>query len=53
MLKSLKLTRGKKMFYHFDQNNSGGLFDFDEADGITHHVIEACVHYLNGKKEWF
>lgn len=27
------------MFYHFNQNNSGGSFDFDESQGITHHVI--------------
>lgn len=26
-------------FYSFNQNNSGGSFDFDEADGITHWVI--------------
>jgi len=26
-------------FYEFDQNNSGGRFDFDEAAGITHHVV--------------
>ena len=27
------------MFYHFNQNNSGGSFDFDENRGITHHVV--------------
>lgn len=27
------------MFYNFDQNNSGGSFDFDANMGITHHVI--------------
>lgn len=27
------------MFYEFDQNNSGGFFDFDESAGITHWVI--------------
>lgn len=27
------------MFFHFSQNNSGGSFNFDEKDGITHHVI--------------
>ena len=27
------------MFYHFNQNNSGGSFSFDENQGITHHVI--------------
>lgn len=27
------------MFYHFNQNNSGGSFVFDEDQGITHHVI--------------
>lgn len=27
------------MFYTFDQNNSGGRFDYDEACGITTHVI--------------
>lgn len=26
-------------FYEFSQNNSGGSFDFDEAAGITHHVV--------------
>jgi hypothetical protein len=26
-------------FFLFSQNNSGGGFDFDEASGITHHVI--------------
>lgn len=27
------------MFYHFDQNNSGGSFSFDGNEGITHHVV--------------
>ena len=27
------------MFYHFNQNNSGGSFLFDENQGITHHVV--------------
>jgi hypothetical protein len=27
------------MFFDFDQNNSGGGFDFDAEAGITHHVI--------------
>jgi hypothetical protein len=27
------------MFYLFNQNNSGGSFDFDKASGITHYVI--------------
>lgn len=27
------------MFYTFNQNNSGGSFDFDKARGITHYVI--------------
>lgn len=26
-------------FYHLTQSNSGGCFDFDEAAGITHHVV--------------
>ena len=26
-------------YFHFNQNNSGGGFDFDEATGITHHVV--------------
>ena len=26
-------------FWTFDQNNSGGSFDFDEKSGITHYVI--------------
>lgn len=27
------------MFWHFNQNNSGGIFDFDEFSGITVNVI--------------
>jgi hypothetical protein len=27
------------MFHDFNQNNSGGGFDFDKRSGITHHVI--------------
>lgn len=27
------------MFYLYDQNNSGGGFDFDADKGVTHHVI--------------
>lgn len=27
------------MFYTFNQNNSGGDFDFDKVAGITHYVI--------------
>lgn len=31
------------MFFHFNQNNTGGSFTFDEARGLTHHmVIEAA-----------
>jgi len=26
-------------FYTFNQNNSGGSFDFDKNSGITHYVI--------------
>ena len=26
-------------FFHFNQNNSGGSFDFVESKGITHHVV--------------
>lgn len=26
-------------YWTFDQNNSGGSFDFDKERGITHHVI--------------
>ena len=26
-------------FYHFSQNNSFGEFKFDEATGLTHHVV--------------
>lgn len=50
------------MFYHFNQNNSGGSFDFDETAGITHHVViearsaseanekaEALGLYFNGE----
>lgn len=33
------------MFYTFNQNNSGGSFDFDEKLGITQYVvIEASNH---------
>ena len=27
------------MFYHYPQNNSGGIFNFDKEDGITRHVV--------------
>lgn len=27
------------MFYHYSQNNSGGSFDFNKEEGITHHVV--------------
>lgn len=30
-----RLTR----FYEYSQNNSGGSFDYDEDDGISHYVI--------------
>lgn len=30
-------------FFHFPQNNSGGTFDFDEEDGLTHHVVIEAV----------
>lgn len=30
------------MFLTFGQNNSGGTFDFNEEDGITHWVIIEC-----------
>jgi hypothetical protein len=26
-------------FFHFNQYNSGGSFDFDKEAGITHHVV--------------
>lgn len=26
-------------WFLFSQNNSGGRFDFDEDEGITHHVV--------------
>ena len=26
-------------FFHFNQNNSGGSFVFNESEGITHHVV--------------
>lgn len=29
----------KSKFYTFNQNNSGGSFDYDEQSGITHYVI--------------
>ena len=27
------------MFYHYAQNSSGGIFDFDKENGITRHVV--------------
>ena len=27
------------MYYHYNQNNSGGSFDVDKNHGITHHVV--------------
>lgn len=33
----------KTKFYTFDQNNSGGNFDYDERAGITHYVIVEAV----------
>lgn len=31
-------------FWHFDQNNSGGIFDYDPGAGISHHLlIEAAT----------
>ena len=39
------------MFYHYSQNNSGGSFDFDQEEGITHHVvIEAESAYLADRR---
>ena len=39
------------MFYHYSQNNSGGSFDFDKENGITHHVvIEADSNSESNKK---
>lgn len=32
-------------FYHFNQNNSGGSFSFDEVAGITHNVIVEAIDY--------
>lgn len=29
----------KTMFWEFNQNNSGGSFDFDEKHGLTHFVL--------------
>lgn len=26
-------------FYHILQNNSGGGFDFDEVEGLTHNIV--------------
>lgn len=31
------------MFFTFNQNNSGGSFDFNEADGISEYVIVEAV----------
>lgn len=31
------------MFYEFNQNNSGGRFDFNEEKGLTHIVIIEAV----------
>lgn len=40
-------------FFHFNQNNTGGSFEFDKEAGITHHVIiEAdSVDEANGRAQ--
>ena len=53
------------MFYHYSQNNSGGSFDFDRENGITHHVVieaesasladrraESIGLYFDGADRW-
>jgi len=30
-------------FFHYNQNNSGGSFVFDEDRGITHHVFVEAI----------
>lgn len=41
-------------WFHYSQNNSGGGFDFDEAIGITHHVIiEAKDAWLADQRAQF
>lgn len=37
-------------FYHYSQNNSGGRFDFDESNGITHHVIIEANTYTHANE---
>lgn len=41
------------MFFHYSQNNSGGTFTFDEANGITHHVVIEAIdaNKANAKAE--
>jgi len=41
-------------WFHYNQNNSGGSFDFDETAGITHHVvIEAKNAWLADQRAQF
>lgn len=35
------------MFYHYNQNNSGGTFVEDNKTGITHHVIIEATEPLH------
>lgn len=37
------MTEIKTKWFGFSQNNSGGLFDYDESRGITHFVIVEAV----------
>lgn len=46
-----KRKRIMAMFYHFSQNNSGGSFDFDKNDGITHHVVIEAVSAESANKK--
>jgi hypothetical protein len=38
------------MFFHFNQNNSGGNFVFDEQRGIGHHVIVEADNYKQANR---
>lgn len=38
-----QIVEQKTQFFHFDQNNSGGSFDF-ELNKISHHVIIEAIN---------
>lgn len=38
------------MFFHYSQNNSGGIFDFDKGKGITSQVIIEAESYQEANR---